>query len=148
MALDKKFFEQLRKSLLPKYRKHFWKDGKDVYDKDFPKHPKGYQAYKDKNAASKFKGTNVPGFTGQLHNSFGMVKVKDGSFRFGTSTMSARVDKLAKGIGGRKRVIVTEEKPLPDDLKEHVMDSAMKYTNKKFKKVQSKWKGKKVKINL
>ena len=148
MPLDKKFFEQLRKSLIPKFRKHIWKEGKDAYGKDFPDHPAGYQAYKDKNAAAKYKGTQVPGFTGQLHNSFGIFKVKNHEMRFGTTTMSARVEKLAKGIGGRKRIITIVEKPLPDHLHKHVMDSAMEYTNKQFKKVQSKWKGKKVKINL
>ena len=147
-VLDKPFWEELRKEIVPMFRKHVWKDGLDINSNPFPDHPPGYQAYKDANAAGRFKGTQVPGFTGQLHNSFGVVKTTDGSLMFGTVTMSGRVNKLTKGIGGRQREITNTEKVVPDHIGVRIAEMVCEYVEKKKNDIADQFTNKQFIIKL
>ena len=142
MALDKKFWIELQKDVVPMFRRHVWREGKDIDDEKFDDYTPKYREHKNKHGAAKFKGTTIPGFTGQLHNSFGFLGFVSDGFKFGTTTHAGRVESLAK----RGRVITNEEKVVPDHIRSFIMNQAVKYVFEEVLKKEIK--GKTIRIKL
>ena len=157
--LDRKFFNKLANEVIMKYRKHiFDPDGggakaKDVYNKDYPKYSASYGSAKRTGQLSgidgtpqdqKFKDSKAPVLTGQLMRSFLNVKSTDTGFGFGTITERGKLKKLAN----MNRVISANEKPVPDDVAEFIMDEMTKDVKGAFKKIRKAIKRKKININI
>ena len=146
--LDKAFFEQLAKDLIPMYRRHIFIDAKDIDSKPFPKkYSEPYGTLKKSNrlprqdAASA--GSSAPYLTGDLIRDFKLIKKpKDKGFSYGTTSYGGRVKNLAKN----KRVISKDKKPLPDKIEKFVIKQAVKYVLEEVLKKEIK--GKTIRIKL
>ena len=132
--LDRKFFEKLRKDVIPMYRRHIWIDEKDVNNKKFPKYSTAYSIAKKsgklKRAAKKWKDSTAPALSGDLHNSIDQIETRSDGFKFGTTVYGARVKNLAK-MG---RLLSTDKQPLPEKVEKFIDKEANQYVNKRFEK--------------
>ena len=146
--LDKPFFEQLAKDVIPMYRRHIFIDAKDIENKKFKKYKSASYAKRKKagklprqDAASA--GSVAPYVTGDLMRDFKMIQSPDNKgFSFGTTSYGGRVKYLADN----KRVISTTKKPLPDKIEKFVIKKAVKYVFEEVLKKEIK--GKTIRIKL
>ena len=146
--LDKAFFEQLAKDLIPMYRRHIFIDAKDIDSKPFPKkysEPYGTlkKSYRLPRQDAASAGSSAPYLTGDLMRDFKLIKKpNDKGFSFGTTSYGGRVKNLAKN----KRVISKDKKPLPDKIEKFVIKQAVKYVLEEVLKKEIK--GKTIRIKL
>ena len=146
--LDRKFFEELSKDVVPMYRKHIFTDAKDIDSKPFPKsYSEPYGTLKKSNmlpmqdAASA--GSYAPFLTGALMRDFKLInKPNNKGFSFGTTSYGGRVNNLADN----KRVISRQNKPLPDKIEKFVIKSAVKYVFEEVLKKEIKSKTIRIKL--
>ena len=143
--LDRKFFNKLRKDVIPMYRRHIWIDEKDVNDKKFPNYSSAYgiakRGRKLKGSAKKWANSKAPALSGLLHNSFDLIETRSDGFKFGTTTYGARVKNLAK-MG---RLLSTKSQPLPKKIQKFIIKEADDYFMKEMKK---NFKDRKIDFNL
>jgi len=132
--LDRKFFEKLRKDVLPMYRRHIWINAKDVNNKKFPKYSTAYSIAKKsgklKRAAKKWKDSTAPALSGDLHNSIDQIETRSDGFKFGTTVYGARVKNLEK-MG---RFLSTKKTPIPKKMQGFIVEEAENYIMDKMKK--------------
>lgn len=137
--LDKKFFQKIGANVVARYRKLIFdnknagKGARDVYGNEYPPFNEYSKKYREdkksgtlNRAKSTYKDSNAPLLTGDLFNSFQMIKVKDNGFTFGTPTQGGKVRNLRK-LG---RVISADDQPIPKELVEYIEDEASKYISK------------------
>ena len=143
--LDSRFFRKINAEVIMRYRKHIFdpagggKGAKDVYGKSYKRYSSGYS--KAKRAGNinmlgtpqhkKHKDSNAPVLTGLLMNDFQLIKVGKSGFTFGNVARQSTVKYLSK-MG---RIIMAENKPLPDKIGKFVMAEADKYVKKELKKI-------------
>ena len=129
------------------FRKTIFDDEEMANGSKFPGYREPYAtmkasgSLKRQDAASA--GSTAPFVSGDLKNSFQFIKTIQNGFIFGT-IYGGRVDELEK----KGRLITTDKHPVPKDVEQHILNEAIKYTSKKFKKIKAKYHGKKVRINL
>ena len=139
--LDSKFFRKINAEVIMRYRKHIFdpagggKGAKDVYGKSYKGYSSGYSKAKRagrlKRQEAKFSNSNAPVLTGDLYKDFQLIKLGRSGFTFGNLTRQSTVKHLSK-MG---RIIMAENKPLPDKVGKYIMDQANKYVNKELKKI-------------
>lgn len=146
--LDKKFWKKIGMNVVARYRESIFDfenagaGAKDVYGEQYPpfnKYSSGYRKFKGA-SKGKFRNSSVPVLTGALHNDFKIRKTSKEGITFGTTSWGGKVRSLAKNKN--PRVISDKNKPIPDEVKDYIMDQAMQYTEEKFGRK------KKVKINI
>ena len=132
--LDKKFFNKLRKDVIPMYRRHIWIDEKDVNDQKFPIYSPTYgiakKSGKLKRAAKKWANKRSPALSGDLHNSIGIMETRTDGFKFGTTVYGARVKNLEK-MG---RFLSTKKTPIPKKMQGFIVEEAEDYIMGEMKK--------------
>ena len=139
--LDSKFFRKINAEVIMRYRKHIFdpagggKGAKDVYGKSYKGYSSGYSKAKRtgrfKREEAKYGNSNAPVLTGDLYKDFQLIKLGRSGFTFGNLTRQSTVKFLSK-MG---RIIMAENKPLPDKVGKYIMDQANKYVNKELKKI-------------
>ena len=139
--LDSKFFRKINAEVIMRYRKHIFdpagggKGAKDVYGKSYKGYSSGYSKSKRtgriKRQDAKFSNSNAPVLTGDLYKDFQLIKLGRSGFTFGNLSRQSTVKFLSK-MG---RIIMAENKPLPDKVGKYIMDQANRYVKKELKKI-------------
>ena len=139
--LDSKFFRKINAEVIMRYRKHIFdpagggKGAKDVYGKSYKGYSSGYSKSKRtgriKRQEAKFSNSNAPVLTGDLYKDFQLIKLGRSGFTFGNLSRQSTVKFLSK-MG---RIIMAENKPLPDKVGKYIMDQANRYVKKDLKKI-------------
>ena len=139
--LDSKFFRKINAEVIMRYRKHIFdpagggKGAKDVYGKSYKGYSSGYSKSKRtgriKRQEAKFSNSNAPVLTGDLYKDFQLIKLGRSGFTFGNLSRQSTVKFLSK-MG---RIIMAENKPLPDKVGKYIMDQANRYVKKELKKI-------------
>ena len=128
--LDRKFFLELSKKVVPMFREHTFINALDVKGKKFKGYSKDYGISKRTGKmfrqASEFANTTAPVLTSDLLRDYKLQGTSSSGFKFGFATRGGRVEHLAK-MG---RVISSESKPIPDKIGKFVMAEANKYVKK------------------
>ena len=135
--LDAKFFLKVGPNVRDRYRKHIFKDAKDVYGKPFKeykKNKKGISVYVQRKRANKFKrqssqyaGSTAPVLTSDLLRDYSLIKPPNRKgFQIGWITLGARVESLKK----QGRVLTAPDQPLPKDEIKFLDREAHKYIKK------------------
>lgn len=135
--LDKKFWLDVGKRVVTRYRSWIFddagggKNAKDVYGNPFPPYKRPYSTRKAtgklKRQASKHRDSTSPVLTGDLMRDFKLRKTTEEGFTFGTTSHGSKV----KSLDRNNRTISDAEKPIPDDIRDFLMEEATKYVNKK-----------------
>ena len=141
-VLDRSFFIELAKDVVPMFRQHTFVDGKDVKGKKFKKYSEAYGKAKrtgkmfrqDENFAKR----RSPVLTSDLLRDWTLRGTSKTGFSFGTLAYGGRVNHLAK-MG---RVITSEANPVPKHIDKHIRAEANKYVQKRLNKIPD------VKINI
>ena len=143
--LDFKFFQKINAEVIRRYRKHIFdpagggKKAKDVYGKPYKAYSSGYSKAKrtgNLNVSGtpqhrKHKDSNAPVLTGLLMNDFQLIKLGKSGFTFGNIARQSTVKFLAK-MG---RVIMAENKPIPDSVGKYIHRQADLYVKKELSKI-------------
>ena len=129
--LDAKFFLKVGPNVRDRYRKHIFKDAKDVYGKPFNKYSKEYgerkRANKFKRQSSQYAGSTAPVLTSDLLRDYSLIKPPNRKgFQIGWITLGARVESLKK----QGRVLTAPDQPLPKDEIKFLDREAHKYIKK------------------
>ena len=134
--LDRKFFLELSKKVVPMFREHTFINALDVKGKKFKGYSKDYGISKRTGKmfrqASEFANTTAPVLTSDLLRDYKLQGTSSSGFKFGFATRGGRVEHLAK-LG---RVISSESKPIPDKIAKFVMAEADKYVKKELGKIK------------
>ena len=134
--LDRKFFVELSKDVVPMFRKHTFINALDVNGKKFKGYSTDYGISKRSGTmfrqASEFKDTTAPILSSDLLRDYKLQGTSSSGFKFGFATRGGRVEHLAK-MG---RVISSESKPIPDKIGKFVMAEANKYFKKELGKIK------------
>tara|TARA_R100001594_G_scaffold57337_1_gene91238 strand:- start:8123 stop:8575 length:453 start_codon:yes stop_codon:yes gene_type:complete len=136
--LDSTFFRRIGPNVRDRYRKHIFKDAKDVYDKpfkDYKKNKKGISIYGQRKRANTFKrqasqyaNSKAPVLTSDLLRDYSLIKTSTNGFQIGWTTLGARVEHLKK-MG---RVLTHPDQPLPKGVETYLSTEAHKYIKKKL----------------
>jgi len=143
--LDSKFFRKINAEVIMRYRKHIFdpagggKGAKDVYGKSYKGYSSGYSKAKRTGNINvlgtpqhkKHKDSNAPVLTGLLMNDFQLIKLGKSGFTFGNLARQSTVKFLSK-MG---RIIMAENKPLPDKVGKYIMTEANQYVKKELNKI-------------
>ena len=144
--LDSKFFRKINAEVIMRYRKHIFdpagrgKNAKDVYGKPYKvyedvENPYSYGNRKKtgqlKRQDEKFKDSKAPVLTGDLYKDFQLIKLGKSGFTFGNIARQSTVKFLAK-MG---RVIMAENKPIPDSVGKYIHRQADLYVKKELGKI-------------
>jgi len=161
--LDFKFFQKINAEVIRRYRKHIFdpagggKKAKDVYGKPYKAYStkgenigwrsigKGesrksvfIDSYANrkktgqlKRQDEKFKDSKAPVLTGDLYKDFQLIKLGKSGFTFGNIARQSTVKFLAK-MG---RVIMAENKPIPDSVGKYIHRQADLYIKKELGKI-------------
>ena len=139
--LDSKFFRKINAEVIMRYRKHIFdpagggKGAKDVYGKSYKGYSSGYSKSKRtgriKRQEAKFSNSNAPVLTGDLYKDFQLIKLGKSGFTFGNLARQSTVKYLSK-MG---RIIMAENKPLPDKVGKYIITEANKYVKKELNKI-------------
>ena len=125
--LDLNFFLKIGPIVRDRYRKHIFKDAKDVYDRPFKKYSKTYEEAKKtgklRRQSSQYKGSRAPVLTSDLLRDFSLIKTSTNGFQLGFITFGARVQHLKK-MG---RVLSDDNQPLPSHLINYLSTKARRY---------------------
>ena len=134
--LDRKFFLELSKDVVPMFRKHTFINALDVNGKKFKGYSTDYGIAKRTGKmfrqATEFKNTTAPVLSSDLLRDYKLQGTSSSGFKFGFATRGGRVEHLAK-MG---RVISSESKPIPDKIAKFVMSEADKYVTKELGKIK------------
>ena len=134
--LDRRFFLELSKDVVPMFRKHTFMDALDVKGKKFKGYSTDYGIAKRSGKmfrqASEFKNTTAPVLSSDLLRDYKLQGTSSTGFKFGFATQGGKVDSLAK-MG---RVISSESKPIPDKIAKFIMKEADKYVLRKLGKIK------------
>ena len=134
--LDRKFFLELSKDVVPMFRKHTFINALDVNGKKFKGYSTDYGIAKRTGKmfrqATEFKNTTAPVLSSDLLRDYKLQGTSSSGFKFGFATRGGRVEHLAK-MG---RVISSEAKPIPDKIAKFVMAEADKYVTKELGKIK------------
>ncbi len=147
--LDKKFWLQIGKRVVTRYRSWIFddagggKNAKDVHGDPFPPYKRQYSRKKTtgrlKRQVAKHRNSTSPVLTGDLMRDFKLRKTTEEGFTFGTTSWGAKV----KSLDRNDRTISSKDKPIPDDIRDFIMEEATEYVNKN-RLIPNK----KVKINI
>ena len=139
--LDFKFFQKINAEVIRRYRKHIFdpagggKKAKDVYGKPYKAYSTKYSFGKKtgqlKRQDEKFKDSKAPVLTGDLYKDFQLIKLGKSGFTFGNIARQSTVKFLAK-MG---RVIMAENKPIPDSVGKYIHRQADLYIKKELGKI-------------
>ena len=139
--LDSKFFRKINAEVIMRYRKHIFdpagggRGAKDVYGKSYKSYSSGYSKAKRtgqlKRQHEEFWKSNAPVLTGDLMNDFQLIKLGKSGFTFGNLARQSTVKFLSK-MG---RIIMAENKPLPDKVGKYIMTEANQYVKKELNKI-------------
>tara|TARA_B100001123_G_scaffold6572_1_gene8228 strand:- start:14348 stop:14869 length:522 start_codon:yes stop_codon:yes gene_type:complete len=161
--LNFRFFQKINAEVIRRYRKHIFDpagrgaNAKDVYGREYKSYSNkgadvGWRSIgKGKNRKSvfidsyankkktgklkrqdeKFKDSKAPVLTGDLYKDFQLVKLGRSGFTFGNVARQSTV-KFLKQMG---RVIMAENKPLPDKVGRYIMREADRYVKKELSKI-------------
>ena len=136
--LDKIFFLELSKDVVPMFRKHTSIDALDIKGKKFKRYSTDYgiakRAGKIFRQSTEFKDTTAPVLSSDLLRDYKLQGTSSSGFKFGFATRGGRVEHLAK-MG---RVISTESKPIPEKISKFVMSKAVKYVKRKLNKIKGR----------
>ena len=136
--LDRKFFLELSKDVVPMFRKHTFIDALDIKGKKFKGYSTDYGIAKRSGKmfrqATEFKNTTAPILSSDLLRDYKLQGTSSSGFKFGFATRGGRVEHLAK-MG---RVISSESKPIPDKIAKFVMTEANKYVKKELGKIKGR----------
>ena len=136
--LDRKFFLELSKDVVPMFRKHTFIDALDVKGKKFKGDSTDYGIAKRSGKmfrqATEFKNSTAPILSSDLLRDYKLQGTSSTGFKFGFATRGGRVEHLAK-LG---RVISSESKPIPDKIAKFVMAEANKYVKRKLGKIKGR----------
>ena len=132
--LDATFFLKVGPNTRDRYRKHIFKDAKDVYDAPFKGYSNEYgerkRANKFKGQASQYAGTTAPVLTSALLLDYSLIKTSSGGFQIGWIKEGAKVEGL-KRMG---RVLTSKSKPLPNGVIKYLSNEAHGYIKKRLGK--------------
>ena len=132
--LDAKFFLRVGPNVRDRYRKHIFKDAKDVYGKPFKKYSKEYgeakRADKFKRQSSQYSNSLAPVLTSGLLRDYSLIKTSSGGFQIGWISHGAKI-KWLKDMG---RVLTADNQPLPDKVIRYLSKEAGLYMNKQMPK--------------
>ena len=132
--LDRKFFMELAKKVVPRFRKHIFMDALDVKGKKFKGYSNLYGQAKRSGVlfrqASEFKNSTAPVLTSDLLTDFKLVGTSASGFTFGFPTQGGKVNNLAR-MG---RIISSESTPVPKKLGKFIISEADRYVEKWWKK--------------
>ena len=134
--LDRRFFLELSKDVVPMFRKHTFMDALDVKGKKFEGYSTDYGIAKRSGRmfrqATEFKNSKAPILTSDLLRDYKLQGTSSAGIKFGFATRGGRVEHLAK-MG---RVISSESTPIPDKIAKYIMKEADKYVLKKLGKIK------------
>ena len=132
--LDAKFFNMIGPNARDRYRKHTFKDAKDVYGRKFKGYTAEYgerkRAGKYRRQAAEFTNSKAPVLTSDFLRDFSLMGTTANSFRMGWSTHGERVGHLAK----RGRVLSANNQVMPKDVIKFINREAVRYVKKKLPK--------------
>ena len=118
IELGSKFFYKVAPKIRDAYRKHIFKDAKDVYDRSFDGYKSPYKERKESGKiprqATEYAGSKAPVLTSDFLRDFSLMGTTANSFRMGWSSQVEKVDHLAK-MG---RVVSAPRQPLPDKVED------------------------------
>ena len=130
--LDKMFFIKIGPNVRDRYRKHIFKDAKDVFGKPFKAYTSKYgqnkRANKFKRQASQYANSKAPVLTSDLLRDYSLIKTSTSGFQIGWITLGARVEALKK-MG---RVLTSKSQPMPDGVISYLSKEAHGYIKKKL----------------
>ena len=116
IELGSKFFYKVAPKIRDAYRKHIFKDAKDVYDNSFGGYKSPYKERKESGKiprqATEYAGSKAPVLTSDFLRDFSVLGTTAGSFRIGWSSQGEKVEHLAR-MG---RVVTAPNQPLPDKV--------------------------------
>ena len=153
--LDAQFWRKTGIDVVACYRRHIFDSSgtgskaRDVFGNRYP----DYKSEKYKEAkrtgrmfrqASKFKGSNAPVLSSDLMRDFKAFKSHKTGFGFGATAQRGKVKSLAR----KGRVLYTDQKPLPDECSQFLMNELDKDVKGAFKKIRRAIKRKKININI
>ena len=132
--LDLKFFLRVGPDARDRYRKHIFKDAKDVFGKSFKGYTKKYGERKKANIfkrqESQYASSNAPVLT-----DFSLIKTMTNGFQLGFAAFGARVQHLKK-MG---RVLSAPNQALPNGVIQYLSKEASIYINKKLPKGKKRY---------
>ena len=118
IELGSKFFYKVAPKIRDAYRKHIFKDAKDVYDRSFGGYKSPYKERKESGKiprqATEFAWSKAPVLTSDFLRDFSLMGTTANSFRMGWASQGEKVDHLAK-MG---RVVSAPRQPLPDKVED------------------------------
>ena len=136
--LDRKFFFELSKDVVPMFRKHTFMDALDVKGKKFKGYSEKYKESKRSGRmfrqATEFKDSTAPILTSDLLRDWKLQGTSATGFSFGTATQGGKIANLAK-LG---RIISTDSNPLPKKIEKFIMNQATKYVKKRLGKIKGR----------
>ena len=134
--LDRKFFFELSKDVVPMFRKHTFMDALDVKGKKFKRYSDNYGKEKRTGGlfrqASEFKDSTAPVLTSDLLRDWKLQGTTATGFRFGTVANGGKIQNLER-LG---RVISTDKEPVPKKISKHIMKQADKYVQSRLNKIK------------
>lgn len=132
--LDTAFFLRVGPIVRDRYRKHIFKDAKDVFDNNFKGYSTEYgenkRANKFKRQSSQYSGSLAPVLTSDLLRDFSLIKTSSGGFQIGWIAQGAKV-KWLKDMG---RTLTDPNQPLPNKVIQYLSKEARSYNMKKLPK--------------
>ena len=136
--LDRKFFLELSKDVVPMFRKHTFINALDVKGKKFKGYSTDYGIAKRTGKmfrqATEFKNSTAPVLSSDLLRDYKLIATSSSGFKFGFTTHGGKVINLAK-MG---RVISSESKPIPDKIAKFIIKKADKYVKKELGKIKGR----------
>ena len=132
--LDATFFRRIGPNVRDRYRKHIFKDAKDVFGKPFKAYKSKYgqrkRANKFKRQATQYANSKAPVLTSDLLRDYSLIKTATSGFQIGWTSLGARVEWLKK-MG---RVLTTKSQPMPDGVITYLHKEAHGYIKKRLGK--------------
>ena len=121
------FFRELSVEVMKRYRKHIFKDGKDVNDNKFKPYSDEYGEKKRANSFKRQESTKtLPVLTGDLSRDLAPSKWSNTGFFLGWNVWGSKVISLNK----QGRELTTKDKPLPDSVVKFMDKEAESYIHK------------------
>ena len=118
IELGSKFFYKVAPKIRDAYRKHIFKDAKDVYDRSFGGYKSPYRERKESGKiprqATEYANSKAPVLTSDFLRDFSLMGTTANSFRIGWSSQGEKVEHLAR-MG---RVVTAPNQPLPDKVED------------------------------
>ena len=114
--LSKGFFYKVGPKIRDAYRKHIFKDGRDVFNNPFKSYKSPYKERKESGKiprqSTEYAGSKAPVLTSDFLRDFSVLGTTANSFRIGWSSQGEKVEHLAR-MG---RVVTAHNQPLPSKV--------------------------------